>query len=212
MGAEIGLLEIVADGSAWVVLDGLDGVDPPGLLLGELFRPERGPGQAIDGDLHEPGEVLGQAFGADLEVFVRGRKVERGAHEVQGLGNGVGVHPGRALEQELGCEAGRALGRRGLERGAGPADEHPEADERHVRVLEIIDRDPVPEDDLLRRRESERGASGGRSQEQEYQSGGQEVPPFHFAPPSGTSFPTVLLFSVKYRAAAARTWSLPTAA
>ena len=76
----------------------------------------------------------------------------------------------------------------------------------------MIDRDAVPEDDLFGRRELERGPADGLGQEKEGQGEGQDHSPFHRAPPSGMSFPTVLLFSVKYFAAAARIRSLPTAA
>ncbi len=202
---------------AWpgIVFGGLEAVDPEVPLLFELVRREGRVREHGRGDLEQPGEMLGQAVGVDLGVFLGRADAEARPHEVEGFGHGVRVHLRRPLHQQGGGHSGDALGRGRFGGRAGAADEHPEADEGHVGVPEMIDREAVLEDQLLGRRQLTGGLEGqGRRGGRDGQDEGQDRPggASHCAPPSGMSLPTVLFRSTRYFPAASLILSILTAA
>ena len=174
MRPEVGLPEVGPDGGAGIVLHGFEAVEPGLPLLRELVILEGGRPQAIGGDLHDLGKVLGQAVGAYDGVFLGRREAQIGAQEVHGFGDRVGVHRGRALHHQGGGQAGHAFEIGGLIGRAGAPDPHLEADEGQVGALQKIDGEAVLEGQLLGRGQLERGPGEDRRGGEEGQ--GEEDP------------------------------------
>ncbi len=107
-------------------------------------------------------EVLGQAAGGQVQVFVGGRDVQAGAEAVDVLGHLGGAScRRRPLSMQGGRQVGQAFGR--LESRAGALDQHADRHQRQVLVLQIIDRQAVVERYLLG---SRRGCSCRRAAKQ----------------------------------------------